>query len=80
MKSRRQQIRLWFEFYKLALDDPDLAANIASSRDFYAPWGECRGVKFDTWYREHGYLFGGTKVEEVTKVSSHPNRLVAKVA
>jgi hypothetical protein len=39
VKSRRQHIRLWFEFYKLALDDPDLQDNLAKVRTFYEPWG-----------------------------------------
>jgi hypothetical protein len=29
IKSRRQHIRLWFEFYKLVLDDPALQGNLA---------------------------------------------------
>lgn len=40
IKSRRQHIRLWFEFYKLALDDPDLQDNLAKVRTFYEPWGD----------------------------------------
>jgi hypothetical protein len=35
IKSRRQHIRLWFEFYKLALDDPALQDNLAKVRNFY---------------------------------------------
>ena len=75
VKSRRQHIRLWFEFYKLALDDPALQANLAKVRTFYEPWGDPRGLDFREWWKDHGYLFGGTQVEEITKVSKAPNVL-----
>ena len=35
VKSRRQHIRLWFEFYKLAYEDPALQANLAQSGVFF---------------------------------------------
>jgi len=75
IKSRRQHIRLWFEFYKLALDDPALQDNLAKVRTFYEPWGDPRGVDFRDWWKDHGYLFGATQVEEATKVSKAPNVL-----
>lgn len=75
VKSRRQHIRLWFEFYKLALDDPSLQANLAKFRTFYEPWGDPRGLDFREWWKDHGYLFGGTQVEEITKVPKAPNVL-----
>lgn len=58
IKSRRQHIRLWFEFYKLALDDPSLQANLAKVRTFYEPWGDPRGVDFDVWWKDRAYLSG----------------------
>ena len=75
IKSRRQHIRLWFEFYKLALDDPALQDNLAKVRNFYEPWGDPRGLDFRVWWKDHGYLFGGTQVEEITKASKAPNVL-----
>lgn len=75
VKSRRQHIRLWFEFYKLALDDSALQANLAKVRTFYEPWGDPRGLDFREWWKDHGYLFGGTQVEEITKVPKAPNVL-----
>ena len=41
IKSRKQLIRIWFEFYKLCLDDPQFRRNLKMSRPFYEPWGEC---------------------------------------
>lgn len=75
VKSRKQHIRLWFEFYKLALDDPDLQDNLAKVCTFYEPWGDPRGLDFRVWWKDHGYLFGGTQVEEITKASIAPNVL-----
>ena len=75
IKSRRQHIRLWFEFYKLALDDAALQGNLAKVSTFYQPWGDPRGVDFRVWWKDHGYLFGATQVEEATKVSKAPNVL-----
>jgi hypothetical protein len=75
IKSRRQHIRLWFEFYKLALDDPALQDNLAKVRTFYEPWGDPRGMDFREWWKDHSYLFGATQVEEATKVSKAPNVL-----
>lgn len=75
IKSRRQHLRLWFEFYKLALDDPALQGNLAKVRTFYEPWGDPRGLDFRDWWKDHGYLFGETQVEEIAKISKAPNVL-----
>lgn len=75
VKSRRQHIRLWFEFYKLAYGDPALQANLARVRTFYEPWGDPRGVNFSDWWKDHGYLFGATDVEPITKAATAPNLL-----
>ncbi|KEO85422.1 hypothetical protein EH30_12920 [Erythrobacter sp. JL475] len=75
VKSHRQHIRLWFEFYKLAFTDPDLQGNLAKVRSFYEPWGDPTGVKFQDWWKTHSYLFGSTQVEEIEKVSKAPNVL-----
>lgn len=75
IKSRRQHIRLWFEFYKLALEDLALQDNLAMARTFYEPWGDPRGMDFREWWPDHRYLFGATQVEEITKVAKAPNVL-----
>jgi hypothetical protein len=75
IKSRRQHIRLWFEFYKLAYEDPALQANLAKVRAFYEPWGDPRCLDFREWWKDHAYLFGATDVEEITKAASAPNVL-----
>jgi len=75
VKSRRQHIRLWFEFYKLAYEDPALQANLAKVRTFYEPWGDPRGMDFRDWWKDHGYLFGTVDVEEITRAAAAPNVL-----
>lgn len=75
IKSHRQHIRLWFEFYKLALDDPALQDNLSKVRTFYEPWGDPRGVDFNDWWRDHACLFGATQVLEIAEVSQAPNVL-----
>lgn len=79
IKSHRQHLRLWFEFYKLALDDPQLQSNLAKVRNFYEPWGDPRGIDFREWWKDHAYLFGETQVEEITKVSKAPNVLSVSI-
>lgn len=78
VKSRRQHIRIWFEFYKLALVDPDLFANLERSRSIYEPWGDCRSVKFDDWWRAHSDLFS-TRVEVAKSVRQNPNILTVSI-
>jgi hypothetical protein len=43
---RVEPYRLWFEFLKLALNDPDIEVD----RDFYAEWGDVEGQEFSDWW------------------------------
>ena len=49
IRSSRQYVRLWFEFYKLCLNDRDLENNLEKSQKFYKPWGDVTNVEFDDW-------------------------------
>jgi hypothetical protein len=73
IKSRKQHIRLWFEFYKLCLSDPQFTKNLKQSKDFYEPWGDVRNVLFDEWWKTHKRLFGETSVKEISQVSKYEN-------
>lgn len=91
VKSRRQHLRLWFEFYKLCHRGAvsgralvvradkgkllDFATNLKKSAEFYAPWGDVRTVKFDAWWKDHQHLFGLTLVQEVSAVTPRPDVL-----
>lgn len=79
IKSRKQHIRLWFEFLKLAHQDPALQDNLKRSADFYAPWGDVTNTLFDPWWAGHKDLFGDDRVLEVSKVSQHPNLITIQV-
>ena len=68
IRTKKQQLRLWFEFYKLCLSDPDLQENLKKSEEYYRPWGDVSDVLFDEWWKTHHWLFGGFRVKEISKV------------
>ena len=68
IKTIRQKIKLWFEFYKLARENPSLRKLILNSEDFYRPWLPVDDVKFDHWWQSHQHLFAN----EVRVVRSIP--------
>ena len=75
IKSRKQHIRLWFEFYKICLTQNEFKENLVQSHNFYKPWGNVLDIKFDDWWDKNKDLFGPTRVEEISKISKHPNSL-----
>ena len=75
IKSRKQHIRLWFEFYKICLTQNEFKENLIQSHNFYKPWGNVLDTKFDDWWHKNKDLFGPTRVEEISKISKHPNSL-----
>lgn len=74
VKSLKQRVRLWFEFYKLACADPSYAAAIKQSKNYYSAWGDVLSVNFDTWWRDHQHLFPPSQVEVVLG-KSHPQHV-----
>ena len=75
----KQGFRLWFEFYKLALDDPALAVEVERTREFYEPWGDVRGQTFDRWWAGHSRLFEETRVREVSRIGKETDALYLAV-
>jgi len=67
--STKQHIRIWFEFYKLALADPRFSGSVDSSRSYYEPWGDVAGLSFDKWWAVRSHLFDDLRVREVQSVS-----------
>lgn len=63
---RKENYRLWFEFYKLCCLSTEIRVikNLERTKDFYKSWGDVRGVKFDDWWDKHQNLF----TEPVVKV------------
>ena len=47
--TTNEPYRLWFEFLKLALSDPDISVNT----DYYNLWGDYQGSDFNTWWNQH---------------------------
>lgn len=45
-KGKVEPYRLWFEYLKFALADP----NSAVEREFYAPWGNVEDAEFSSWW------------------------------
>lgn len=77
--SPKQHIRIWFEFYKLALDDPALASQVEASRTYYEPWGDLRGITFDRWWPSHSHLFDGSRVTVADSIEPSPAALFVRV-
>ncbi len=75
LKSKKQHIRLWFEFYRLCTQQKEFEDNLKKSHNFYKPWGDVSNIKFDDWWNDHKELFGPSRVEEINRLSKHPNSL-----
>ena len=73
--SPKQGFRLWFEFYKLALKDPDLATEVEKTRAFYEPWGDVAAQTFDRWWTEKHQLFEETRVREISRIGKETDAL-----
>ncbi len=58
---KKDSYRIWFEFYKLALQNKSLKVN----KSFYDQWGDdVISMKFDDWWKSHSKLF----VQPIVKV------------
>lgn len=77
----KQNIRLWFEFYKLALTDPDpkVRADVEASREFYRHWGDCSNVSFYQWWKTHSHLFDEVTISVITEIDGSRNAVFLKV-
>ncbi len=76
--SHKQHVRIWYEFYKLALNDPRLADQVERSRGYYEPWDAVTGLPFDKWWPGHSRLFEDLRVREIQRVT--PNDAVMYLA
>ena len=48
-KGKTEPYRLWFEYLKLAVQDPRNKVN----QSFYEAWGDVRAADFDVWWATH---------------------------
>ena len=55
----KELIRIWYEFYRLALSstDSEIQKALKKSQKFYANWNATPNLHFDDWWREHRSLF-----------------------
>lgn len=56
---RKENYRLWFEFYKLCClsDNPAIKQNLKRKKNYYDLWDDVTNVKFDDWWKTHSKLF-----------------------
>lgn len=56
---RKENYRLWFEFYKIChmLRRDDVNENLNKSAIFYEQWNDVTNIKFDEWWKSHSKLF-----------------------
>jgi hypothetical protein len=56
---RKENYRLWFEFYKLCRlsSRKDVEINLKKLGDFYDSWGDVTKIEFDDWWKTHSRLF-----------------------
>jgi len=72
--------RLWFEFLKLAHQDPKLKIN----KRYYAAWGDVQNAKFDEWWLENWQKLFATDIgvrvlENGTKIKSIEGELIVRL-
>ena len=55
LNTDKELLRLWYEFYRLALQstDKDVIRAVKKSRDFYKDWQVDVTEKFDSWWAKH---------------------------
>lgn len=75
----KENIRIWFEFYKLALNNQKLSKEIESSKDYYKAWGDIKNITFDKWWNDHKVLFDEVTIREVTEIDNDPSAIFIKV-
>jgi hypothetical protein len=71
----KELFRLWYEFYKLALDssDKEVIQAIKKSSKFYQPWDVDRTERFDVWWARKRYLFEKTATIQVLSDKDLPS-------
>ena len=78
IKSDKQFVRLWYEFYRLCLREDDLRHSLDANLSAYANWGD-GSDPFDTWWRTHKDLFELAGVQRVSTGSASPGFLLLKI-
>lgn len=63
----KELFRLWYEFYRLALNSNDTVIQkaVKQSKSFYADWNVDVSEAFDPWWSKHRHLFEQNKFVRV---------------
>lgn len=75
VNTKKQHLRLWFEFYKICYKDPDYQSNLKVSKTFYKDWGSVENIQFDEWWEKNSQLFGIDRVKESNTIFDDPDVL-----
>ena len=78
MKAK-ENIRIWFEFYKLSLHDDRFKKHIEISKHYYADWGNIRDIKFDNWWKDHKQLFDEVTIREIDQIDNDKSAIYLKI-
>ena len=59
LTADKELLRLWYEFYRLALQssDKEVVKAVKKSKSFYKEWEVVEGELFDPWWAKHRHLF-----------------------
>ena len=59
LTADKELLRLWYEFYRLALQstDKEVVKAVKKSKSFYKEWEVNEGELFDPWWAKHRHLF-----------------------
>ncbi len=59
LTADKELLRLWYEFYRLALQstDKEVVKAVKKSKSFYKEWEVVEGELFDPWWARHRHLF-----------------------
>lgn len=68
----KELFRLWYEFYRLALQssDPAIKKALKKSSNFYADWDAHENLYFDEWWKTHRSLFLDSNRVAVTAIDA----------
>lgn len=75
----KENIRIWFEFYKLAFNDKSLKSELEKSQDYYSDWGNVKNISFDKWWKENKTLFDEVTIREIKIIDNDPSAIFLKV-
>lgn len=78
IKSDKQFLRLWYEFYRLCLREKDLRHSLDANLSAYAKWGD-GSEPFDKWWGTHKDLFELSGVQSVSTGSASPGSLLLRI-